>query len=203
MVNEDAGDAALWLEATTGTERSFAVLFDRHRRRVFRKAYAVLKSIPDAEDVVAIVFLEAWRNRSKVRIVDGSILPWLLRVTGYVLLNHARSSRRWRRLLAALPEPEEQPDHADIVLDRLDQNAQLHAAHEAMRALSSQERSIIDLCVVEELPVATVAAVLDIPLGTVKSKLHRAREKIRRRIPAHLMTESPTELTARLHGASQ
>ncbi|MDN4612918.1 sigma-70 family RNA polymerase sigma factor [Leifsonia sp. F6_8S_P_1B] len=202
MVDERA-DAALWLEATSGTERSFAVLFDRYRRRVFRKAYAQLKSVHDAEDVVAIVFLEAWRNRAKVRIVDGSILPWLLSVTSYVLLNHARSARRWNRLLAALPEPEQHADHADIVLDRLDHDAELRAVYEAMAVLTAQERSIIDLSVIEELPLATVAAVLDIPVGTVKSKLHRAREKIRRRMPSHLTNDTRSELTARLYGAAQ
>lgn len=196
-------DAALWLEATTGTERSFAVLFDRHRTRVFRKAYSQLKSIHDSEDVVAMVFLEAWRSRSKVRIVDGSVLPWLLSVTSYVLLNQSRSTRRWRRLLVALPEPEGHADHADVVLDRIDQSAQLRAVYQAMETLNPQERSILDLCVIEELPVATVAAVLDIPIGTVKSKLHRAREKIRRRIPSHLMPGTGSELTAPLDGARQ
>lgn len=203
VVEEESADAALWLEATTGTERSFAILFDRHRTRVFRKAYAQLKSVHDAEDVVAIVFLEAWRSRAKVRIVDGSILPWLLSVTSYVLLNQTRSSRRWRRLLTALPEPEEHADHADGVLEHVSRSAQLRAIYEAMAILTTQERSIIDLCVIEELPLATVASVLDIPVGTVKSKLHRAREKIRRRIPSHLMPDARSELTARLDGAPQ
>jgi len=202
-VADEREDAALWLEATTGTDRSFAVLFDRYRARVFRKAYAQLKSTHDAEDVVAMVFLEAWKNRARVRIVDGSMLPWLLSITSYVLLNHTRSSRRWRRLIASLPEPEEHADHADIVLDRLDQSAQLRAVYEAISALASQERTIIDLCVIEELPVATVAAVLDIPVGTVKSKLHRARAKIRRRIPSHLMPGARSEITALLDGAPQ
>ena len=202
-MDDERVDAALWLEATSGTERSFGVLFERYRTRVFRKAYAQLKSVHDAEDVVAMVFLEAWKSRDKVRIVDGSILPWLLSVTSYVLLNQTRNTRRWRRLLAALPEPGQHADHAELVLDRLDQGAQLRAVYAAMGTLSAQERSIIDLSVIEELPVATVAAVLDIPVGTVKSKLHRAREKIRRRLPRHLGHDVRTELAARLDGASQ
>lgn len=197
-MDDDRADAALWLEATTGTERSFAVLFDRYRTRVFRKAYAQLKSVHDSEDVVAVVFLEAWRSRAKVRIVDGSILPWLLSVTSYVLMNQSRSTRRWRRLLIALPEPELNADHADEVLERANQSAQLRAVYDAMIILTPLERSIIDLCVIEQLPLATVSAVLDIPVGTVKSKLHRTREKIRRRIPIHLMPNERSELTARL-----
>ncbi|MFC6355633.1 RNA polymerase sigma factor [Luethyella okanaganae] len=154
-VVDERADASLWLEATTGTERSFGILFDRYRTRVFRKAYSQLKSVHDAEDVVAVVFLEAWRSRAKVRIVEGSSLPWLLSVTSYVLLNQTRSTRRWRRLLAALPEPELHADHADQVLERADQSEQLRAVYDAMTSLTSQERSIIDLCVIEELPIAT------------------------------------------------
>ncbi|MEV8214632.1 RNA polymerase sigma factor [Leifsonia sp. NPDC077715] len=194
----EASDSALWLEASSGTERSFAVLFDRYRTRVFRKAYAQVRSVADAEDVVALVFLEAWRNRAKVRIVDGSLLPWLLTVTNYVLLNQARTARRYGRLLAAMPSPEQEPDHADDVLDRLDRDGQLVAIRAAMRRLSAQEQAILDLCVIEELPIATAAAVLDIPTGTVKSKLHRAKEKLRKHLPAR---STAMDLTARLDGA--
>ena len=193
----ERSDSALWLEASSGTERSFAILFDRYRTRVFRKAYAQLRSVADAEDVVALVFLEAWRNRAKVRIVDGSLLPWLLTITHYVLLNQTRTARRYSRLLAAVPAPEQEPDHADEVLDRLDRDAQLVAVRGAMKGLSAQERSILDLCLVEELPIATVAAVLDIPVGTVKSKLHRGREKVRKRL---LAQGASADFTARLDG---
>jgi RNA polymerase sigma-70 factor (ECF subfamily) len=195
--SEERSDSALWLEASSGTERSFAVLFDRYRTRVFRKAYAQLRSVADSEDVVALVFLEAWRNRAKVRIVDGSLLPWLLTITHYVLLNQTRTARRYSRLLAAVPAPEQEPDHADDVVDRLDRDVQLAAVRDAMSGLSAQERSVLDLCLVEELPIATVAAVLDIPVGTVKSRLHRGREKVRKRLLARGAT---ADFTARLDG---
>lgn len=197
----DAGepsDSVLWLEASSGTERAFAVLFDRYRTRVFRKAYAVVRSVADAEDVVALVFLEAWRNRAKVRIVDGSLLPWLLSVANYVLLNQARTARRYGRLLAALPAPEQEPDHAEDVLERLDRDVQLAAVRRVMATLSGRDRAILDLCVVEELPIATVAAVLDVPIGTVKSRLHRLRERLRKQVPAH---DAATEHASRLDGA--
>lgn len=193
----EISDSALWLEASSGTERSFAVLFDRYRRRIFRKAYAQVRQVADAEDVVALVFLEAWRNRAKVRIVDGSLLPWLLTVTNFVLLNQARTARRHGRLLAALPTPEREPDHADDVLERLDRDSQLSELRAAMSHLSTQEQSILDLCVIEELPIATVAAALDIPVGTVKSKLHRAREKVRKRLASH---GAASAFTAQLDG---
>jgi RNA polymerase sigma-70 factor (ECF subfamily) len=178
-MGEQLPDAVLWLEATSGTEASFAVLFDRHRVRVFRKAYSRVRNVTDAEDIVAMVFLEAWRSRRKVRIVDGSLLPWLLTVTTNVTLNVERTARRYRRLLAKLPPPANQEDHAREVADRLDNRESFATIDFAIQRLSRVERVIVDLCIVEELPLSTAASVLSIPVGTVKSRLHRARNKLR------------------------
>ncbi|WP_166789268.1 MULTISPECIES: RNA polymerase sigma factor [unclassified Cryobacterium] len=178
-MNGDAvSDASLWLEAVAGTESAFAVLFDRHRARIFRKAYSRLRSVHDAEDVVAMVFLEAWRSREKVRIVDGSLLPWLLSVTTYLTLNSDRAARRYRRLLAKLPiAPAADP--VPDVDDRLDLQERANILTQALRRLSAVERTVVDLCLVEELSMATVAGVLDVPIGTVKSRLNGARRKLR------------------------
>lgn len=178
-MNGDAvSDASLWLEAVAGTESAFAVLFDRHRARIFRKAYSRLRNVHDAEDVVAMVFLEAWRSREKVRIVDGSLLPWLLSVTTYLTLNSDRAARRYRRLLAKLPiAPSADP--VPDVDDRLDSRERADMLTQALRRLSAVERTVVDLCLVEELSMATVAGVLDVPIGTVKSRLNGARRKLR------------------------
>ena len=173
---DEQTDAALWLEATSGTEAAFAALFDRHRARVFRKAYGRTQHVADSEDIVAMVFLEAWRNRKKVRIVDGSILPWLLTTTSYVTMNQERSTRRYKKMLATLPKPADEPDHAPSVDDHID--GEIVTA--ALRKLPANDQRILDLCIIEDLPLATVAGVLELPLGTVKSRLNRAREKLRR-----------------------
>lgn len=178
MNGHESSDAALWLEAVAGTERAFAVLFDRHRGRIFRKAYSRVHNVHDAEDVVAMVFLEAWRSRGKVRIVDGSLLPWLLSVTTYVTLNTERAARRYRRLLSKLPiSPPADP--VAYLEDRLDLREKANQLNEALRRLSAVERTVVDLCLVEELPMATAAGVLDVPIGTVKSRLNNARRKLR------------------------
>lgn len=180
--DDGPGDASLWLEAISGTEASFAALFHRHRARVFRKAYSRIQNVTDAEDIVAVVFLEAWRNRRKVRIVDGSILPWLLSVTTYVSLNTSRSTRRYRRLINDLPAPSDQDDGTDAIDCRIDGLRVTAAVATAMASLKPNDQIILDLCILEELSLATVASVLDIPVGTVKSRLHRAREKMRRKL---------------------
>ncbi len=183
-MREDDSDAVLWLEAVSGTERAFVVIFDRYRTRVFRAAYRRCLDVGQAEETVAIVFLEAWRLRKRVRIVDGSLLPWLLAVTARVGFNLARSQRRYGRMIAQLPIPEEQEDPFVDVDDRLDGRARRQAVAAAIMSLAPRDRAVVELCLLEELPMAEAAAALDLPLGTVKSRLHRARAQLRTKLEA-------------------
>ena len=64
-----------------GTGTRFRELFDLHRDRVFRHAWGLAGNRQDAEDVIASAFLSLWRLRQRVRLVDGSVLPWLLATT--------------------------------------------------------------------------------------------------------------------------
>jgi len=178
MVEQARPDATLWLEATSGTEASFGVVYDRYRARIFRKAYARVQNVADAEDIVALVFLEAWRRRADVRLVDGSLLPWLLVVTGNVTSNRERSLRRYRRLLAKVPPASHVPDPSVEIAERIDGERMSHALRAAIARLSATDQRLVDLCLVEQLPMATVASVLDLPIGTVKSRLSRARTRL-------------------------
>ena len=193
MIDEHESDAALWLSASSGTERAFVVIFDRYRSRVFGAAYRRTNRVSDAEEVVAMVFLEAWRLRKRVRIVDGSLLPWLLAVTANVTSNLSRSQRRYARMIARLPAPDEQDDHTPSVDERLDGRPCRRAIDEAIRALSAGDRAVVELCLVEELPLADAAAALDLPVGTVKSRLHRARKQLQTKLA---VTELPDRLFA-------
>jgi RNA polymerase sigma-70 factor (ECF subfamily) len=67
-----------WFRARAGEGEAFGRIFDRHRNRIHRHSLRLVDRPADADDVVAIVFLEAWRRRDDVRIVADSILPWLL-----------------------------------------------------------------------------------------------------------------------------
>lgn len=93
-VTVEPTDQTLWRRVIVGDGDSFGVIFDRHRSRVRRHAHGLVPNPEDAEDVVAVVFLEAWRRRSRVRFVDGSVLPWLLRTATSIAYNHTRSARR-------------------------------------------------------------------------------------------------------------
>ena len=181
-MREDESDAVLWLEAVSGTEHAFVVIFDRYRARIFRAAYRRAADIGQAEEAVAVVFLEAWRLRKRVRIVDGSLLPWLLAVTTRVTSNLARSQRRYARMIAQLPPSLDQEDPTAGVDERLDSRQRREAVTAAIAALAPGDRAVVELCLIEEFPMADAAAALDLPLGTVKSRLHRARLQLRTKL---------------------
>ena len=198
MLNQES-DAQLWLQAVSGTEHAFAIIFDRHRSRVFRAAHRRTNNVADSEDIVAMVFLEAWRLRKKVRIVDGSLLPWLISVTTNVTLNATRSERRYRRMLSSLPAPQSEPDHAPRVEQEIDSRERATALVNALTTLAPRDRIVVHMCWIEELPLATAAAALDLPVGTVKSRLHRARRVLRDElgVPEVMMAVSETQTQPR------
>jgi RNA polymerase sigma-70 factor (ECF subfamily) len=175
-VGFDEADA--WSRARAGDPASFAALFDRHRDRVFGQALRLLRTPHDAEDVTAMVFLEAWRRRETVRVVEGSIVAWLLVTTNNVIRNQSRSTRRYRSALAKLSHPEPQPDHGPDVDDVMDNTERTRVVREAFASLSAHDQDVITLCVIEELPLAEAAAVLNVPVGTVKSRLSRAKRRL-------------------------
>ena len=194
MTDSPGDEADRWQAAVGGDSAAFGELYDAHRDRVFGHALRLTRSSHDAEDVTALVFLEAWRRRDRVRLVDGTILPWLLVTTGYVIRNLERSRRRHRAAMASVPPAEATPDFTDSVDERLDGTRAAGRLREAFTALPARDQDVLTLCVLEELPLAEAAEVLRLPLGTVKSRLSRAKH----RLGAAL---TPDELTAGIGGA--
>jgi RNA polymerase sigma-70 factor (ECF subfamily) len=167
-----------WERARAGDPAAFGALFDAHRDRVLWQAMRMVDSFHDAEDIAGLVFLEAWRKRDFVRLVDGSVLPWLLVTTNYVSRNFARSLRRHRHAMQMLPEPQHQQDFAGSVDERIDAEPRRAAVRAAFARLSPKEQDVVSLCIIGEMSTADAAEALGIPAGTVKSRLSRARRKL-------------------------
>ena len=172
---DDATDAERWTRASRGDGEAFGLVFDRHRDRVLRHSLRLTPTWHDAEEVVALTFLEAWRKREGVRFVDGSLLPWLLVTATNVSRNVSRSARRHRALLDRLPPP------VDRGLDPDD------TAIAALSGMAHNDRQVITLSVLEGFSEAEIAEALGIARGTVKSRLSRAKRRL------------ATELTPVLH----
>jgi len=171
-------DGELWLRVMDGDGSAFAALFRRHRDRVFAHSLRLVKTPSEAEDVTAMVFLEAWRCRSRIRLVNDSMLGWLLITATNVARNKIRSMLRYERLLRKLPESDAVPDHSDLVADKVDEDRRSELLHRAYRSLGRQDQEIIALCVLEDMSTAEVSELLGIPSGTVKSRLSRAKQKL-------------------------
>jgi RNA polymerase sigma-70 factor (ECF subfamily) len=178
MSTDDFDEAAAWSAARDGDAEAFASLYDRHRDRVFGHALRLVRQRHDAEDVTAVVFLEAWRKRASVRQVDGSIIGWLLVTTTYTVRNHTRSLRRHHLALAKLPPVTLQDDHAPDVDDAIDTSGRDLQMREAFAKLSKRDQDVISLCILEELTAGQAAEALGVPEGTVKSRLSRARKRL-------------------------
>ncbi|MFE5325529.1 RNA polymerase sigma factor [Embleya sp. NPDC056575] len=172
-------DRDLWDRACAGERSAFGDLFDRHARAVHNFLFRRTGSWADAEDLTSAVFLHAWRIRAEVVLFQDSALPWLLGVARNMAANSGRALLRYRALQARLPPPPAAPDHADEVAARLDDERAMASVLRAVAALPEREREVLELCVWSGLSQEAVAAVLGVAVGTVKSRLHRARARLR------------------------
>lgn len=176
-------DEDLWHKCIAGDTDAFGVLFDRHADAVFRYCLSRCGSWHDAEELVSITFLEAWRQRKRLRLERDSVLPWLLGVATNANRNRARASKRHAAFLARLPHSdprygEPEADHAEAIAIRLDAEVAVRELLDITAGLNDGERDVVILCLMNGIGQEEAAITLGIRAGTVKSRLHRARTKL-------------------------
>lgn len=163
-----------------GDADAFSRLFDDHARSVYNHAFRLTGDWSAAEDVVSVTFLEAWRLRGRVDVEGGSLRPWLLGVATNVARNVNRALRRHEGALARLPPGGMVPDIAEEVAGRVDDDELLASVRVALGALRRSEREVLALCVWAGLGYAEAAEALGVPVGTIRSRLSRARKRLRK-----------------------
>lgn len=170
-----------------GDSSAYAELFDSYARAVYNHAFRLTADWSTAEDVMAATFMEAWRLRDRVDPEGGSLRPWLLGIATNTARNQFRSNRRYRAAANAAAAAELSfPDHADEVAGRVDDRRRLATVLTSLAALRRTEREVIALCLGEGLDYEAAAEALGIPVGTVASRLSRARNKLRALAEAEL-----------------
>jgi RNA polymerase sigma-70 factor (ECF subfamily) len=162
----------------SGDADAFGTLFDEHARAIYRFACRITGDPAAAEDVVGQTFLDAWRLRRKVRPEGDSLEPWLYGIATNVLRNAWRSAKRYRAMLERIPDSESVGDHADDLARRENEQEQLAAARTALGALRPAEREVVALCMWSGLTYAQAAEALDVPVGTIRSRLSRAKSRL-------------------------
>lgn len=171
-------DPQLWSRVLEGDGRSFGLLFDRHRDRVHAHIRRLVDDAGEAEDLTAAAFLELWRRRHSARVVDESLLPWLLVTAGNVASNANRSRRRYRRFLSALPHAANEPDHADRVAARLDLEPRVRQLLAAIADLPLADQRLIVLTALEGLTILQASQATGLSYGAAKTRLSRARTRL-------------------------
>lgn len=162
-----------------GDPGAFGSLFDDHARAVYNHAFRLTGDWSAAEDILSLTFLEAWRLRETVDLDGGSLRPWLLGIATNTARNARRAARRHEAAVRRLPSEEAFPDFAEDLVDRIDDAGRLAVLHTALSRLRRPEREVVALCIWSGLDYASAAQALGIPVGTVRSRLSRARKKLR------------------------
>jgi RNA polymerase sigma factor (sigma-70 family) len=171
-------DDEIWQRAIEGDGESFAILFDKHHPRVFGHALRLTSNRHDAEDVVAAAFLELWRRRLDVRVVEGSIAPWLLVTTTNCSLNLRRSLRRHRLFISKLPREEPTVEGAEeTALSRgdLDLDPLLSTT---IKSMSKLDQQLLALVAFNDYSLRVAAETLGISEQAARSRWQRIRRKL-------------------------
>ncbi len=186
----DAPADPTWADGADGPDGPewIADLFGRHSGAVLGYARRRLSSAEDAEDVVVEVFATAWRRRADV---PDPALPWLYATAAHVIAHVIRSDARRTRLGARLatvrPLHPEGQDHAEAVASATDARTAVAAA---MDDLAESDAELLRLWAWEGLEPAEIAVVLDCSPGTARTRLHRARTRLRAALEARGVDDS-------------
>jgi RNA polymerase sigma-70 factor (ECF subfamily) len=174
-----------------GDAAAFGQIVERYQDRLYNTAYRLVGGAEDARDIVQEVFVKAYENLERFR-GSSALYTWLFRIAVNTSLSHRRK-RKGIRLVAYSGDGEEGnpgpalADHrAADPSDRM-MAAELEATiQDALDTLDEEHRTVVVLRDVQHCDYREIADILDVPIGTVKSRLHRARLMLRERPKAVL-----------------
>lgn len=187
MTAPDVDNDAAVIRRSLYQPEAFALLYDRHAAAIYRY---VTRRLGDAhaDDVVAECFLAAFRRRDRYDLDRLDARPWLYGIAARVIGRHRRTEVRLLRALARTGVDPVGEDHADRVDGRVAAAAMQRELAAVLSRLAEPDREVLLLIAWADLSYAEVAEALAIPVGTVRSRLSRARKKAR----AALEGQDPT-----------
>jgi RNA polymerase sigma-70 factor (ECF subfamily) len=176
----DAGaEAELLLKAARGDEPAFLLLYERHRTPVFRFACRMLGSSPLAEDVTQECFLAVLKRPDAFRADRASLRTYLCAIARHLALKQLRK-RGEETMVDDPPDDAHAEAGGSDPLGAVLQEEAAEAVRQAVAALPPLQREAVVLFEYQEMSLADIAATCEIDVGTVKSRLHRARERLKR-----------------------
>lgn len=167
----------------SGDEGAWHELVSQHTRRVFGLAYRFTGRVDEAEDLTQEIFIKVYRTLDRYREADGPFTGWLMTVARNHAIDHYR--RRKQELLRRTEDPqilETAPAREEHPIAGLERQERARVVHRGLRALPPELRLPLILCDLQGLPYDEIASTLEVPLGTVKSRINRARLELAKRL---------------------
>ena len=164
---------------------ALGLLFERYRARVYRTALMIVRDLAAAEDILQDCFLKIYSNAQRID-PERPLAPWLYRVTvnlSYTWLSRGQNRRTsLETVIDMLISPMRQAP------DRLTEQVELRQnVRKAIGELSIDQRVVIVLYYLNGLNLQDIAEILDLPVGTVKSRLYYARENLRSKLGSNMI----------------
>jgi len=176
-----APDGELVGRVCQGDLAALGELYNRYYTQVFRTALAITSNRETAEDILQEVFLKLHRYAEHLD-TTVSLAPWLYRVTANLCYTHVARQSRWLTALEDVIENIVAPPSRAYPERRVEQDELHTVVKQAIDTLSPNQRIVIVLHYLTALSLREIAYILDVPEGTVKSRLYYGRENLRRRL---------------------
>jgi len=175
---ESASDRELIIQIQQGSLDALGIIYDRHNRLVYRTALAICNDQEAASDLLQDAFLRLYRFAGRVD-PERPLEPWLYRVTANLSYSWVKRQHRWTRPLEEIAEwfsgGRKQSPQNIVEMDEESNRIQ-----QAIASLPLPQRAVVALYYINDLSLQEIAAILEIPEGTVKSRLHYGRAGLRR-----------------------
>ncbi len=174
VMYESADDNHLMARIARADETAMETLFTRHQGRVFGFIHRILRNDALAEELTNEVFMEVWRGARNYQ-GRSSATTWVLSIAHYRSLNVLRKKREQNWDEDDAIQIADERDDPEVAAQKADKGAILH---KCSNALSPMHREIIDLVYFHEMSIKEASEVLDVPEGTVKTRLFKARKRL-------------------------
>lgn len=178
-MNPEAPNPDLFLarRAAAGQEEAWADLVDRHGRRLYNLALQFAGTREEAEDLTQEIFLRLFQSLRSYR-GEVPLLGWALRLSRNLCIDHyrrTRQERRWHRVASEVLD--HLPSAEDLEMDS-QRRQHVEAVYAGLSEIAEEHAEVVLLCDLQGVSLEEASAFLDIPLGTLKSRLHRGRQRL-------------------------
>ncbi len=175
-------DIELVARVATGDKQAFETLFTDYGERVFRYAHRLIHDVPRAEEVTNDVMIEVWKNAAKFE-GRSKVSTWILGITRHLALNAVRGKKLDTVDVDLAPEivdPSESAEQGALSDEREDLKQKLRAA---LAELSADHRDVIELTFFHGCSYQEIAAIVDCPENTVKTRMYHAKKQLQGILP--------------------